>query len=83
MWHESSASKADFERLVKLTRSHISVSLAGEASKSWLELELDFLETDYRSARERQMVDLERGDNLLKAPGVKCDFRLVTADQLT
>lgn len=71
MWQESAAHTADYERLVKLTGSHIRGALANEHKKSWLELELDFLETDYRTVRERQMVELEQEDDLVNGPGMK------------
>jgi hypothetical protein len=45
--------------------------LSDEASKSWLNLEKDFLELDYRTVRDRQMEMLEQEDGMLNRPSVR------------
>ncbi len=71
MWHESEASSADFARVSLLVRSHISFALADEASKSWLSLEQDLLDTEYRTIRERQMELLEKEDGMMETSALR------------
>jgi hypothetical protein len=44
--------------------------LADEASKTWLHLERDFLETPYATIRERQMEVMEKEDGTMNRPAV-------------
>lgn len=71
MWHESGSKVEDLGRVSFLVRSQIRLSLTDEASKSWLHLERDFLETPYTTIRERQMEVLEKEDGTMNRPGVK------------
>lgn len=71
MWHESGSKLDDLGRVSFLVRSQIRLSLTDEASKSWLHLERDFLETPYATVRERQMDVLEKDDGTMNRPGVK------------
>lgn len=71
MWQESESRLSDFSRVSLLVRSQIRLSLADEASKSWLHLERDFLETDYRTIRDRQMETLEKEDGMLVKDSVR------------
>lgn len=71
MWQESESRLADFERVSFLVRSQIRLSLQDEASKTWLHLEHDFLETDYRTIRDRQMELLEKEDGLLSRSAIR------------
>ena len=71
MWHESESRLDDFGRLSFLVRSQIRLSLADEWQKTWLNLEQDFLESDYRTIRDRQLEMLEKEDGMLARPGVR------------
>ncbi|ORX39155.1 hypothetical protein BD324DRAFT_618673 [Kockovaella imperatae] len=71
MWSESESRLPDFGRLSLLVRSHVYLSLADEVAKTWLNLEQDFLETEYRSIRDRQMELLEKEDGMLTRPTVR------------
>ena len=71
MWQESGSRVDDFERVSLLVRSQIRVSLVDEVSKTWLHLEHDFLETDYRTIRDRQMELLEKEDGMLARPAIR------------
>ncbi|KAE8207041.1 hypothetical protein CF335_g1434 [Tilletia laevis] len=63
MWNDSGAAASDFNRVSALVRSQIKESLRKEGSKSWLDLERDFLESDYRNVRDRQMREIEVDDD--------------------
>ena len=71
MWHESESRLDDFGRLSFLVRSQIRLSLADEWQKTWLNLEQDFLESDYRTIRDRQLEMLEKEDGMLARSGVR------------
>ena len=71
MWRESESRFADFERVTFLTRTQIRLTLLDEAKKTWLYLEHDFLETDYRTIRDRQMELLEKEDGMLARPAIR------------
>lgn len=71
MWHESGSKVDDLGRVSFLVRSQIRLSLADEASKTWLHLERDFLETPYATIRERQMEILEKEDGTMNRSAVK------------
>jgi engulfment/cell motility protein 1 len=70
MWHESESRLDDFSRVSLLVRSQVELSLTDEASKTWLHLEKDFLDADYKSIRDRQMEQLEKEDGMLSRPSV-------------
>ncbi|KAG5220863.1 Engulfment and cell motility protein [Salix suchowensis] len=71
MWGESGAATGDFTRVVALVRSHysrrrrIKVALRSENVREWHEVEQDFLGSEYRAVRDRQMKELELEDDLL------------------
>ena len=71
MWTDSESRLSDFDRVTLLVRTHVRFSLAGEADKSWLDLERDFLEADYRTIRDRQMELSEREDGLFARSNIK------------
>jgi engulfment/cell motility protein 1 len=71
MWTDSESRLSDFDRVTLLVRTHVRFSLAGEAGKSWLDLERDFLEADYRTIRDRQMELSEREDGLFARSSIK------------
>ena len=71
MWQESESRLPDFGRLSLLVRSQVQLSLAEEAIKTWLHLERDFLDADYRTIRDRQMEQLEKEDGMLNLPTVR------------
>ncbi|KAK0540293.1 hypothetical protein OC835_000744 [Tilletia horrida] len=69
MWNDSGAAATDFSRVSALVRSQIKESLRKEGNKTWLDLERDFLESDYRNVRDRQMREIEVDDDYSsKAP---------------
>ncbi|EPQ56801.1 hypothetical protein GLOTRDRAFT_105412 [Gloeophyllum trabeum ATCC 11539] len=69
MWSESGAAADDFPRVVALTRSQVKVALRLENVRPWHEVEHDFLDSEYRAVRDRQMKELEMEDDLMsKAP---------------
>ncbi|KAG8886764.1 hypothetical protein FRB98_001029 [Tulasnella sp. 332] len=70
IWNESSAAATDFARVAALVRSQISVALKDE-TRPWHEIERDFLDSEYREVRERQMRELELEDDLLNKPPVR------------
>ena len=43
----------------------VKVALRGENIRSWHDVEHDFLESEYRAVRDRQMKELELEDDLL------------------
>ncbi|KAL1733972.1 ELMO/CED-12 family-domain-containing protein [Schizophyllum commune] len=77
MWTESgaatdsNASRDDFNRIVALVRSQIKVALRDENTRSWNEVERDFLDSEYRAVRDRQMKELELEDDLLSKVPVR------------
>ena len=71
MWTDSESRLPDFDRLALLIRIQVRLSLADETTKTWLHLEKDFLEADYRTIRDRQMEMLEKEDGILARPSVR------------
>lgn len=71
MWNESGATVDDFSRVVALARSQVKVALREENVRPWHEVEHDFLESEYRSVRDRQMKELENEDDLLSKVPVR------------
>ncbi|CBQ68916.1 related to engulfment and cell motility gene 1 protein [Sporisorium reilianum SRZ2] len=61
MWNESGAVASDFARVSALVRSQVSEALGKqeETSSTWMELEDAFLNSEYRTVRDRQMKELE------------------------
>ncbi|CDW96845.1 hypothetical protein, partial [Sporisorium scitamineum] len=61
MWNESGAVASDFTRVSALVRSQVNEALGKqeETSSTWLELEDAFLNSEYRTVRDRQMKELE------------------------
>ena len=55
-----------------LTINHrIKVALRDENTRSWNEVERDFLDSEYRAVRDRQMKELELEDDLLSKVPVR------------
>ncbi|KAH8116469.1 ELMO/CED-12 family-domain-containing protein [Phellopilus nigrolimitatus] len=71
MWNESGAAVDDFARVVALARSQVKVALRHENVRAWHEVENDFLESEYRAVRDRQMKELENEDDLLSKVPVR------------
>ncbi|KAK4688356.1 hypothetical protein P7C73_g1754, partial [Tremellales sp. Uapishka_1] len=71
MWQESESRLVDFDKVSLLVRSQIRLSLTDEATKTWLNLETDFLETGYRTIRDRQMALLEREDGMFEKSAIR------------
>ncbi|PWN49241.1 hypothetical protein IE53DRAFT_155849 [Violaceomyces palustris] len=63
MWTESGAAASDFPRVSALVRSQVKEALKDENTKTWFEIERDFLDSEYRTARDRQMKELEVEDD--------------------
>lgn len=71
MWTDSGAATTDFSRVAALVRSQIKEALSDEPNKSWYDLEHTFLESEYRSVRDRQMKELELEDDLMSKPSIR------------
>jgi engulfment/cell motility protein 1 len=71
MWAESGAATSDFGRVSALVRSQVKEALRDEASRSWFDVESDFLESDYRVVRDRQMRELETGDDFSSKASIR------------
>ncbi|WRT69192.1 uncharacterized protein IL334_006176 [Kwoniella shivajii] len=71
MWSESASQIPDFPKVSFLVRSQIRLSLSDEGNKTWLNLEQDFLATEYRTIRDRQMDLLEKEDGMMSRPAVR------------
>ncbi|KAF8966320.1 ELMO/CED-12 family-domain-containing protein [Flammula alnicola] len=67
MWSESGATSGDFSRVVALGQAR----LRKENTREWHEVEYDFLESEYRAVRDRQMKELELEDDLLSKVPVR------------
>lgn len=70
VWDEIGAAASDFSRVAALAQSQINYALRDE-TRPWHEVEHDFLESEYREVRERQMRELEQQDDLLSKPPVR------------
>ena len=70
MWTDSESVQNDFARLSYLVRSHAKLVLLDESSKSWLDLEREFLDANYQSIRDRQMEVLEQEEGMQARPSV-------------
>jgi len=71
MWSESGAAASDFGRVSALVRSQVKEALRDEASRTWFDIESDFLESDYRVVRDRQMRELEVEDDFTSKSSVR------------
>lgn len=70
MWQDSESRIDDFERLSHLVRSQVRMTLHDEQNKTWLDLERDFIGSDYRNIRDVQMEMIDKEDGLLERPAV-------------
>lgn len=71
MWSDSGAAATDFPRVASLVRSQVKVALRDETDRPWHEVEQEFLESEYRAVRDRQMKELELEDDLLNKVPVR------------
>ncbi|CAG8475045.1 7244_t:CDS:10 [Paraglomus brasilianum] len=71
MWHEMEATVDDFPKVSALVRSQLKFALRDEASKQLYEFEKDMLEVEYKVIRDRQLKELELGDDLLSKTPVR------------
>ncbi|KAG8735510.1 hypothetical protein FRC10_010425 [Ceratobasidium sp. 414] len=71
LWSESAAGADDFARVAALVQSQIKLALRDENTRPWHEMESDFVNSEYRDIRERQMKELELTDDLLNKPPVR------------
>jgi len=58
-----------FSQLIEHTR--VKLALRSENVRQWHEVESDFLDAEYRAARDRQMKELEMEDDLLSKVPVR------------
>lgn len=72
IWTESGAALSDFDRVSALVRSQVRHALSDESEgkTTWFDLESIFLESEYRSVRDRQMKELEVEDDLANKSAV-------------
>lgn len=70
MWTDSGAAAADFDRVAALVRSQVKASLVDESSRSWLDVEKSFLESEYSVVRDRQMREMELEDDFEANPSI-------------
>ena len=82
MWQESEATTADFYRVSHLVRSQLTASLVDEGNKTWLNLEQELLEGEYRDMRERQMDWIEQEDGIMSSHAVRALRETVKDDAL-
>ena len=54
-----------------LLLDRVKVALREENTRAWHEVERDFLESEYRAVRDRQMKELELEDDLLSKVPVR------------
>lgn len=71
LWHEMEATLDDFPKVSNLVRSQIKFSLRDEATKPLYEFEKDMLDVEYKVIRDRQMKELELGDDLMSKVPVR------------
>lgn len=60
--------------LIKHYFNRVKVALRRENVRAWHEVEHDFLESEYRAVRDRQMKELEQEDDLLSKIPVRYVF---------
>ncbi|RGB42768.1 ELMO/CED-12 family-domain-containing protein [Rhizophagus diaphanus] len=79
LWNEMEATVDDFPKVSALVRSQLKFALRDEATKQLYEFEKDMLEVEYKVIRDRQLKELELGDDLLsKTPVRNLRSRLYT-----
>ncbi|EPQ28461.1 uncharacterized protein PFL1_03764 [Pseudozyma flocculosa PF-1] len=71
IWNESGAAAGDFSRVSALVRSQVAHSLHDESTKGWYDVERDFLESEYRTVRDRQMKELETEDDFSSRASIR------------
>lgn len=65
LWFVASTSSPTLYRCASHFVYRVKLALRKESSREWHEVEADFLESDYRDVRDRQMEQLELEDDLL------------------
>lgn len=73
MWTDCNASTTagDFPRVSAMVRSQVKEALSDEGAKSWFDVESSFLESEYRSVRERQMKELQVEDDFASRASIR------------
>ncbi|CAG8542930.1 301_t:CDS:2 [Acaulospora colombiana] len=71
LWNEMEATVDDFPKVSALVRSQLKFALRDEATKQLYEFEKDMLEVEYKVIRDRQLKELELGDDLLSKTPVR------------
>ncbi|CAG8462244.1 25589_t:CDS:10 [Dentiscutata erythropus] len=71
LWNDMEATVDDFPKVSALVRSQLKYALRDEATKQLYEFEKDMLEVEYKIIRDRQLKELELGDDLLSKTPVR------------
>ncbi|CAJ0870506.1 13165_t:CDS:2 [Entrophospora sp. SA101] len=71
LWNEMEATSDDFPKVSALVRSQLKFALKDEVTKQLYEFEKDMLEVEYKVIRDRQLKELELGDDLLSKTPVR------------
>ncbi|CAG8526137.1 1084_t:CDS:2 [Racocetra fulgida] len=66
LWNDMEATVDDFPKVSALVRSQLKFALRDEATKQLYEFENDMLKVEYKIIRDRQLKELELGDDLLR-----------------
>ncbi|CAG8848418.1 4405_t:CDS:1, partial [Racocetra persica] len=65
LWNDMEVTVDDFPKVSALVRSQLKFALRDEATKQLYEFENDMLKVEYKIIRDRQLEELELGDDLL------------------
>ncbi|CAG8820356.1 14372_t:CDS:2, partial [Gigaspora margarita] len=71
LWNDMEATVDDFPKVSALVRSQLKYALRDEATTQLYEFEKDMLEVEYKIIRDRQLKELELGDDLLSKTPVR------------
>ncbi|CAG8487653.1 7139_t:CDS:10 [Funneliformis mosseae] len=71
LWNDMEATVDDFPKVSALVRSQLKFALRDEATKQLYEFEKDMLDVEYKIIRDRQLKELELGDDLLSKTPVR------------
>lgn len=71
MWAESGSTVHDFSRIAAMVRSHLKTTFADESHTTWAEVERSFLETEYASARQLHLKEVEHTDEFASKPSIQ------------
>lgn len=66
-----SSAEGDFPRVSAMVRSQVKEALADESNKTWADVETSFLQSEYRSVRQRQMKELQVEDDFASRASIR------------